>query len=296
MTFNEIYNSRLVLVEDALKKLMSRYGECPPTLFKAMNYSLFAGGKRIRPILLLSAHELVGGNLEESMNLACGLEMIHTYSLIHDDLPAMDDDDLRRGMPTNHKVFGEGMAVLAGDALLNLAYEVFLENAMKHSQKMERHIKAALIIANAAGLHGMIAGQAVDLEQEGKAIQPEVLNYIHTHKTGALIEAALRAGAALELVDQKAENAVGIYGQKLGLAFQIVDDILDITGDAVNMGKKTSRDQARKKNTYPAMYGLQKSQCLARELIEQAISQLDYFGNRAYFLKEIGYYIIKRQK
>lgn len=296
MNFDEIYSSKLALVEDALKKLMERHKECPPTLFKAMNYSLFAGGKRIRPILLLSAHELVGGNIEESMALACGLEMIHTYSLIHDDLPAMDDDDLRRGMPTNHKVFGEGMAILAGDALLNLAYEVFLENAMKYPYKLERHVRAAFVIARAAGLHGMIGGQVADLEQEGKDVQPDMLYYIHTHKTGALIEAAVMAGAILEPIEGDVEDAVAKYGQKLGLAFQIVDDILDVTGDAASMGKNPSRDEARQKATFPALYGLGESRRMARDLIEEAVSHLERFGKDAYFLKEIAYYVLKRQK
>ncbi|MCM8900886.1 polyprenyl synthetase family protein [Caldicoprobacter algeriensis] len=296
MNFDEIYSNKLALVEDALKKLIVRHEDCPPTLFKAMNYSLFAGGKRIRPVLLLSAHELVGGNVEESMAVACGLEMIHTYSLIHDDLPAMDDDDLRRGMPTNHKVFGEGIAILAGDALLNLAYEVFLENAMKYPHKLERHVRAAFVIARAAGLHGMIGGQVADIEQEGKDIHPDMLRYIHTHKTGALIEAAVRAGVIIEPIERDVEDAVAKYGQKLGLAFQIVDDILDVTGDAASMGKNPSRDEVRKKATFPALYGLEESRRMARDLIEEAVSHLERFGKDAYFLKEIAYYVLKRQK
>ncbi|MBM7581298.1 geranylgeranyl diphosphate synthase type II [Caldicoprobacter guelmensis] len=296
MNFNELYNNKLALVEDALKRLMEQHGDCPPTLLKAMNYSLFAGGKRIRPVLLLAAHELVGGNIEESMALACGLEMIHTYSLIHDDLPAMDDDDLRRGMPTNHKVFGEGMAILAGDGLLNLAYEVFLENAMKYPHKLERHVRAAFAIARAAGIHGMIGGQVADLEQEGKEVKPDVLFYIHTHKTGALIEAAVRAGAILEPIGEDVEDAIAKYGQKLGLAFQIVDDILDVTGDAASMGKNPNRDQAHQKATFPALYGLKESQRMAQELIDQAVSHLDCFGKDAGFLKELARYVLKRQK
>jgi len=296
MNFDEIYSNKLTLVEEALRKLMESHRDCPPTLFRAMNYSLFAGGKRIRPVLLLSAHELVGGRVEESMALACGLEMIHTYSLIHDDLPAMDDDDLRRGMPTNHMVFGEGMAILAGDALLNLAYEVFLENAMKYPYKLERHVRAASIIARAAGLHGMVGGQVADIEQEGKDVQPDMLYYIHTHKTGALIEAAVRAGAVLEPIERDAEDAIAKYGQKLGLAFQVVDDILDVTGDAASMGKNPSRDEERQKSTYPALYGLEESRRIARDLIEEAVSHLERFGNHADFLREIAYYVLKRQK
>ncbi len=296
MNFDEIYSNKLALVEGALKKVMERHQDCPPTLLKAMNYSLFAHGKRIRPVLLLSAHELVGGKVEESMALACGLEMIHTYSLIHDDLPAMDDDDLRRGMPTNHKVFGEGIAILAGDALLNLAYEVFMENALKYPHKLERHVRAAFVIAKAAGLHGMIGGQVADIEQEGRSVQPDMLYYIHTHKTGALIEAAVRAGAILEPIEQEVEDAVAKYGQKLGLAFQIVDDILDVIGDAASMGKNPSRDEKRQKATFPAVYGLEESKRRARDLIEEAVSHLEPFGKSAYFLKEIAYYVLKRQK
>lgn len=296
MNFDEIYSNKLELVEVALKKLMEEHRDCPPTLLKAMNYSLFAGGKRIRPVLLLSAHELVGGNIDESMALACGLEMIHTYSLIHDDLPAMDDDDLRRGMPTNHRVFGEGMAILAGDALLNLAYEVFLENAMKYPHKLKQHIKAAFAIAKAAGIHGMIGGQVADLEQEGRDIRADALLYIHTHKTGALIEAAVRAGALLEPIEEDAEEAIAKYGQNLGLAFQIVDDILDVVGDAASMGKNPSRDERRKKATFPALYGLEESRRMARDLIEEAVGHLERFGKEACFLKEIAYYVLRRQK
>ncbi len=295
MNFREEYNKKLALVENALEKIIERYSSCPLTIYKAVKYSLFAGGKRIRPILLLTAHEMVGGNTEESMELACGLEMIHTYSLVHDDLPAMDDDDMRRGMPTTHKVFGEGIAVLAGDSLLNMAYEVFLDKSLRHPGNLRNHIKAVSVIAAAAGVNGMIGGQVVDLEMEGKPAQPEILDYIHTHKTGALIEASLKAGIVLENTEQKAQEAIAEYGRKLGLAFQIVDDILDVVGDEDSMGKKPKRDEGRKKLTYTAVYGLEKSQRIAEELIEQAVSQLDYFGDKANFLKEIAYYILKRR-
>jgi len=295
MDFREEYSKKHTLVENALKRILERYNDCPATIYEAVKYSLFAGGKRIRPVLLLSAHEMVDGDLDESMDLACGMEMIHTYSLIHDDLPAMDNDDMRRGKPTNHKVFGEGIAVLAGDSLLNMAYEVFLENSLRYPDKLLNHIKAASIIANAAGIHGMIGGQVVDLEMEGQPAEPEILHYIHTHKTGALIEASLRAGLALENVENEAHTAIAGYGKRLGLAFQIIDDILDVTGDAAKMGKKTRSDEAHKKVTFTVVYGLEKSRRMAEELIEQAVGELDYFGKKAQFLKEIAYYILRRQ-
>ena len=295
MNFREEYNKKLTLVEDALKRIMEGYSACPPTIYKAVKYSLFAGGKRIRPVLLLTAHEMVDGDIEESMDLACGLEMIHTYSLIHDDLPAMDDDDMRRGIPTNHKVFGEGIAVLAGDSLLNMAYEVFLKNSLRYPDKIMNHIRAVSIIANAAGVHGMIAGQVVDSEMEGKPAQPEILHYIHTHKTGAMIEASLKAGLALEDAEQRAYDAISEYGKRLGLAFQIVDDILDVTGDAESMGKTPKSDEARHKVTFASVYGLEESRRMAEQLVEEAVSQLDYFGNKADFLKEIAYYTLRRR-
>lgn len=295
MDFHRLYTEKKTRIEDTLKTLIDSYRSYPPTIFKAMEYSLFAGGKRLRPVLVISAHQLVGGNLEESLAMACGMEMIHTYSLIHDDLPAMDDDALRRGIPTNHKVFGEGLAILAGDALLNLAFEVILKNALKYPNNLENHVKAGFIIATAAGVEGMIGGQVVDLEYEGKLPEPDTVEYIHSHKTGALIEASLKAGVVLEGVDEKTEKAISQYGKRLGMAFQITDDILDIKGDISKLGKKLGRDKVKEKATFPAVYGLEKSQNMARELIEQAVVDLNQFGKSADFLREMARFVINRQ-
>jgi len=274
---------------------MEEQRACPETIIKAMKYSLFAGGKRLRPILMLSAHELVGGDLKESLPLACGLELIHTYSLIHDDLPAMDDDDYRRGVLTNHKVFGEGMAILAGDALLNLSYECMLENAMKYPQRLENHLRAIKCIATAAGVQGMIGGQAVDLEWENKETDPEVLEYIHEHKTGALIVASLMAGILLENCGFDVQKSIESYGRAIGLAFQITDDILDITGSLEKLGKKPGRDEAKRKATFPQRYGLEKSRQMAEQLVEKAIEELKGFDHKADFLKELARFILLRQ-
>lgn len=295
MSFEEQYQSLQHRVNVALKEQLEQFASVPETIYKSINYSLFAGGKRLRPIMLLSAHSMLDGNLEESMPLACGIEMIHTYSLIHDDLPAMDDDDFRRGIPTNHKVFGEGIAVLAGDGLLNLAYEIMLKNALKYPEKIGSHIKAIYTIAEAAGIGGMIGGQVVDLEWEGKNADLNTLKYIHEHKTGALFVASLMAGILLEDPPRSIQESVYRYGKYLGLAFQIIDDILDVVGDSEKLGKQTGRDMDRNKSTYVQLYGVDKSKKIAEELIEKAVESLSEFGQQANFLKELAYYIQNRQ-
>ena len=295
MEYIQEYNRYRNLIEEWIGNRITVPGLPERNLFEAMRYSLMAGGKRLRPVLSLAVCDMLGGDMEDVLPFACAIELIHTYSLIHDDLPAMDDDDMRRGIPTNHKVFGEGIAVLAGDSLLNMAYEVFLKNSLRYPDKIMNHIRAVSIIANAAGVHGMIAGQVVDLEMEGKPAQPEILHYIHTHKTGAMIEASLKAGLALEDAEQRAYDAISEYGKRLGLAFQIVDDILDVTGDAESMGKTPKSDEARHKVTFASVYGLEESRRMAEQLVEEAVSQLDYFGNKADFLKEIAYYTLRRR-
>jgi len=295
MTFDKRYRELQQKINIFIKGQLENYSSVPETIYKSINYSLFAGGKRLRPVMLLAAHEMLDGNLEESMALACGVEMIHTYSLIHDDLPAMDNDDYRRGIPTNHKVFGEGIAILAGDGLLNLGYEIMLANALKYPDKIYQHIKAIHTIGEAAGIRGMVGGQVVDLEWEGKNADPDILKYIHEHKTAALIIASLMAGVILEDPPRSIHDAVYDYGRCLGLAFQITDDILDIVGDPDKLGKNTGRDVKKHKATYVQLYGIEQSKKIAVELVEKAIDSLSQFGHKASFLKELAYFIIQRQ-
>ncbi|MGI5850807.1 MAG: polyprenyl synthetase family protein [Caldicoprobacterales bacterium] len=292
--FDRQYNQLMGLVNDYLYNLLVQMERYPVIIYDSIEYSLFAGGKRLRPIILLSTHSLLEGNIEESMPLAGGLEMIHTYSLIHDDLPAMDNDDYRRGIPTNHKKFGEGIAILAGDALLNLAYETMLENALLYQDRLVRHIGAINTIAQAAGIRGMIGGQVVDLENEGKRVTDVTLKYIHDHKTGSLFMASILAGISLEDPPEYISRALQEYGRSLGLAFQVVDDILDVTGNYKELGKITGRDRDKGKATYVDKYGLDGSRSIVKELYERAVDQLAIFGSRGKFLGELASFIINR--
>lgn len=282
-------------VEAALDRLVPPVDSCPPVLFEAARYSLFAGGKRLRPILCLAAAEAVGGSAEQVMPCACALEMIHTYSLIHDDLPAMDDDDLRRGQPTNHKVFGEGTAVLAGDALLTDAFRLLAGEGLRPGVSPENLIAVIHEIGQAAGFFGMIGGQAVDLDSERKDVSFETLQYIHTHKTGALLTVSLRSGAILAGASAENLSALTKYGEDIGLAFQIVDDILNIEGDAVLMGKDTGSDDSRKKATWPSMTGLEQARNTAGELVEGALASIASFGEMAEPLRLIARYMTERK-
>ncbi|HZJ58395.1 MAG TPA: farnesyl diphosphate synthase [Clostridia bacterium] len=292
--FNRQYDRLMGLITAYLNSSLEKMERYPETIFDSMEYSLFAGGKRLRPIMLLAVHELLGGNIEESMPLAGGMEMIHTYSLIHDDLPAMDNDDFRRGRPTNHKIFGEGMAILSGDALLNLAYETMLENALLYPDRLINHIRAINAIARASGIRGMVGGQVVDLESEGKPVTADTLKYIHDHKTGSLFIASISAGVMLENPSESAARALIEYGNSLGLAFQVVDDILDVTGDRQEMGKNIGRDIDRGKATYIDKYGLERSRSIVKSLYERALDQLAIFGPRGEFLSELAGFIINR--
>ncbi len=289
MGFRSIENLRQ-MVEDELMNYLPGEESLSKSVREAMAYSLMAGGKRLRPVLLLAACEMCGGLLNEAMPFACAMEYIHTYSLIHDDLPAMDDDDLRRGKPTNHKVFGEACAILAGDALLNRAYEIMLE-AMKGFKSIpaKKKIAAASVIADAAGNLGMIGGQIADIESES-AEDPglETLQFIHSHKTGALIRAAVMAGAELGLsLIHISKKQLEIFGEQLGLAFQICDDILDVTGDEKTLGKPIGSDEKNQKLTYPALLGLEESKKMYAEVHRKAIDALAPFGERANVLRGI---------
>jgi geranylgeranyl diphosphate synthase type II len=271
-------------------------GVFPTSLLKAIRYSLFAGGKRVRPILSMAAFEAVGGEGDEILPLACALEMIHTYSLIHDDLPALDNDDYRRGQLTCHKMFGEAIGILAGDALLTEAFRLMTNRPTGgHSSRDGRMLDVVHEVAQAAGMHGMVGGQVLDIESEGREVDLPTVEYIHTHKTGALILASVRAGARLGGGDEGALRALTRYGEGIGLAFQIADDILNVEGNAALLGKKTGSDLLKEKATYPSLFGLEESKRRARELVELSVEAIHPFGLKAQPLREIAWFIISRE-
>ena len=289
----EIWKKRLDLVEEQLLKELREDEALDATLCAAMKYSLMAGGKRLRPVLLMAAADAVGGDGDSFVTSGCAIEMIHTYSLIHDDLPAMDDDDYRRGKLTNHKVYGDGMAVLAGDALLTLAFEVMLR---QEGVKPEMLVQVVHEMSTAAGAHGMVGGQAIDLESEGKQIEMELLRKMHMGKTGALFRAAIRSGAILAGADANQLEALTIYADKFGLAFQITDDILDVVGNEEELGKPVGSDEKNHKSTYVTLTSLKEAKELARKTIDEAIDALDDFGDEADFLRDLAAYLIARNK
>jgi geranylgeranyl diphosphate synthase, type II len=286
---NEDYLRYKELVELHLLDFLPEVDSKSMTIIESMRYSLAAGGKRIRPALLLGACDFCGGDIKQALPYACAIEYVHTYSLIHDDLPAMDDDDLRRGQPTNHKVFGEAMAILAGDGLLTSAFEVMYRDLFLYFDdpvKMKRRIRASYEIAKGAGCRGMVAGQVADIEGEGKHYSKEMLDYIHINKTGALIVAAVRAGAHLGDANEETMTKLTEYAECLGLAFQIVDDILDVVGDEAEMGKTKGIDEKNHKSTYPALYGLDQSYNRMHQLTEKAIEIMaPYYDNAEFFTK-----------
>ena len=256
----------------------------PPIIFEAMRYSLFAGGKRLRPIMLMAAADAVGGVGTHYLNVACGLEMIHTYSLIHDDLPAMDNDDYRRGKLTSHKVFGEGMAILAGDALLTAAFTTMLSQPEVEPATL---IKVIGEISTAAGAKGMIGGQVIDLSSEGKKIDLETVKLMHQGKTGALFEVALRAGAQLARAEEWQIASLTKYAEQFGLAFQITDDILDVTGSQEKIGKPVGSDLRNHKATYVSLYSLDEAKQMAHQTVNNALQALSQFGSEAEVLREM---------
>ena len=264
------YDAYRELVEGALTGTLEKIGAIPEKLLAAMEYSLTAGGKRIRPVLLLSACEMVGGRAEEALPFACALEMIHTYSLIHDDLPAMDNDDLRRGKPTNHKMFGEDIAILAGDGLLNAAAEIMARSALERTDY--RGLRAMEAIMRHAGVTGMIAGQVYDLSAEGKTPSREELKRIHAHKTADLLQAPMEAGLALGGASEEILADGLAYGYHFGMAFQMVDDLLDVVGDASLLGKKTGMDAELEKMTWVTLRGVDGTREDARQEIEAAVT------------------------
>ena len=272
--------------EAALEAYAASWSDAPPLLVEAVRYSLFAKGKRLRPALALGAAELASGDDAVALPAACALEMIHTYSLIHDDLPAMDDDDMRRGLPTSHKVYGEAMAILAGDALLTMAFDILAET---RSPEVIREV------ARAAGVAGMVGGQVLDLKSEGEAIELDALRAMHRRKTGALIRASVRAGAILGNASEDQLESLTQYAEHLGLAFQIADDILDADGDAQAMGKNTGSDAAKQKATYVSIVGLDKSRRLLRETVRDAVQSLEPLGDAADSLAALAHYVAERK-
>jgi geranylgeranyl diphosphate synthase type II len=278
-------------VETFLDRVLPSPEAYPPTIHRAIRYSLFAGGKRIRPVLLLGAAEAVGGSSGDALPGAAAIEMIHTYSLIHDDLPAMDNDSLRRGRPTSHVVFGEAVAVLAGDALLTHAFQIL---AAASGTSVERRLQAISVLARAAGTEGLIGGQVVDLESQGKPAPTGTLEFIHRAKTGALMRAAAEMGAILGGGSASDRERLGGFGEEVGLAFQIVDDILDVVGDAVTLGKTAGKDRKAGKNTYSSIHGVEEARRLASEHVAAAIERVAAFGERGAPLRSLARRILER--
>lgn len=286
-------DERRALVENALDRFLPPVTRKPEKLHKAIRYSMLAPGKRIRPILVLASAESVGGGAEQVLPTACALECIHVFSLIHDDLPCMDNDEYRRGRLTNHMVYGEAMALLAGDALLTLAFELVADNASLVPG--ERIIPVLKMLSEATGTAGMVGGQVVDIESEGKEVTPESLEYIHAHKTGALLTASVMAGALLAGADENQQKALEKYGRSIGLAFQIADDILDVVGDQDKIGKPVGSDEKQDKATYPKLFGVDESRRRAHREMHTAIDSLAAFDPRADPLRNLARFIVERE-
>ncbi len=282
---------RQIQVESCMQTLVTAQPGPLAPMMEAMRYSLFAGGKRLRPILLMAAADAVGADGRRFLHSACALEMIHTYSLIHDDLPAMDDDDYRRGRLTNHKVFGEGMAVLAGDGLLTLAFETLLSQP---DVAPETLAKVAREVAQAAGPSGMVGGQAIDLGSEGQQPTPETMRMMHRLKTGALFRASLRAGALLAGGTDEEIQGLTHFAEQFGLAFQITDDILDVTGTEAILGKPIGSDAKNQKATYVSIYGLPEATRMAKSAVDESIRALEPFGDKAWVLRSLSEYLLTR--
>lgn len=288
----EQMNQWIAYIEAKLEDFIPKQEQFPPIIFEAMRYSLFAGGKRLRPMMVLAACEAVGGDREEGVPFACAMEMIHTYSLIHDDLPAMDNDDYRRGRLTNHKVFGEDMAILAGDGLLHNAMEIMADACcLNPCQKTTGAMQA---IAHGAGIHGMLVGQVVDVFYEGKTLDGKTLDFIHINKTAAMICAALKAGAILGGATETVIGKFALAGEKVGVAFQILDDILDVTSTMEELGKPIHSDEKNEKKTYVDLYGIEKSREIACKLSDEAMAIWLELGESCDFLRDLTEYLTKR--
>jgi geranylgeranyl diphosphate synthase, type II len=292
MTLPDFFEADRALVEVALERILPPEETAPASIHRAMRYSVFAGGKRLRPVLCIEAARMFGNDVAGAIDAGCGVEFIHTYSLIHDDLPALDNDDLRRGKPTSHKVFGEAIAILAGDALLTLAFKT-LANAPIEPARRVRII--AEISAGAGTVNGMVGGQVADLEAERKPVDAAGLEYIHRSKTAALIRSSIVAGAIAGGAHDEDVERLRRFGENIGWAFQVVDDILDVEESSASLGKTAGKDQAQQKATYPALYGLEKSRAIAADLEAKALKELDCYGQRAARLRELGQFLVARR-
>ncbi|MGA7626216.1 MAG: polyprenyl synthetase family protein [Candidatus Acidiferrales bacterium] len=292
MTVPAFFEKDRTTVEAALQQLLPPEHAVPASIHRAMRYSVFAGGKRIRPILCIASARMFSDALQGAVQVGCSLELIHTYSLIHDDLPALDNDDLRRGKPTNHKVFGDAIAILAGDALLTLAFQTLAMAAVEP----QRCLTILAMIAESAGTdRGMIGGQVADLEAEGKTPDSAALEYIHRSKTAALIRASIVAGAIAGGAERDDVTRLLSFGENIGWAFQVVDDILDVEESSAALGKTAGKDQAQKKATYPALHGLEVSRDIAWDLETKALKELDYYGERATQLRQLAQFLVARR-
>lgn len=294
MKLTDFFETDRAAIESALEKIIPPETTPPQTIHRAMRYSVFAGGKRIRPILCYESARLFGDETgaSDSVPVGCALEFIHTYSLIHDDLPALDNDDLRRGKPTNHKVFGEAMAILAGDALLTLAFETLSKAPIEPA----RRVRVIAEIGAAAGtVKGMVGGQVADVEAGGKTVDAATLEYIHRSKTAALIRGSIVVGAIAGGASDRDIERLREFGENIGWAFQVVDDILDATESSASLGKTAGKDEAQQKATYPALFGLEKSRAIAADLEEKALRQLEAYGERAERLKLLAEFLVARR-
>ncbi len=296
---NASYANYKKIIDEHILDFLPEIDHKSITLYESMKYSLTSGGKRLRPVLLLAACEFVGGDIKNAIPYACAVEYIHTYSLIHDDLPAMDDDELRRGIPTNHKVFGEAVAILTGDGLLTSAFEAMNKDMLLYLDepvKLNRRIRAIYEMSKSSGCRGMVAGQLADIEAENKQCSKEMIDYIHLNKTAALIMAAVRAGAYLGGADNTQLTNLTNYAENLGLAFQIADDILDICGNEEEMGKKAGNDEKKHKATFPCLYDIDNCKAYLRELTENAIDCLAEYYDEAEFFTDLAEELAVRGK
>jgi len=291
-TVSQYLDEQRALVDQELDSLLPPEDTFPHSIHQAMRYSVFAGGKRLRPILCIEAGRLLGADAPSLLRIASALELVHTYSLIHDDLPALDNDDLRRGKPTCHCAFGESTAILTGDALLTLAYEVLAEPGLSSA---ERQLRIVYELARATGTReGMVAGQVLDLEATNHAVDASMLELIHSAKTGAFLCAAVRCGAIFAGATENDLERITTYGRKIGLAFQIADDLLDVLGSSATLGKTAGKDDEQRKATYPALYGIEESRRKARLLVQEACEILEPYGKVASRLQELAYFLIER--
>ncbi len=294
MDLHQYLSEKKAIVDESLDKLIANDNEYPHVIHKSMRYSVFSGGKRIRPILVIASAETVGGFLQDVIPIACAVELIHTYSLIHDDLPALDNDNYRRGKLTNHKVFGEEIAILTGDALLTLAFEIISKE--NNEEKAHRRLQIINELARSCGTKGMIGGQVVDLESEDKLVDINTLEYIHTNKTGALITASIRVGAIYSNASEKQLDILTKYAEKLGLLFQITDDLLDLKGDVNKIGKPIGSDIKNKKATYPSLLGIDETYYTAHKLADETKKLACRLGQHGMFFKLLPDYLLTREQ